>query len=138
LLAISGLIGYRCEMATKDQARKFAAQAIIVDSVLVAQGVKGNAGRVIFILVAANRPGGGTQKQILEATNLRKDVVSKLVESLVSARLLTRQRATENARIKRLLTTEGGRKLLSQVTDALQPPRPEPLPVRKVESLSFF
>ena len=126
-------------MATKDQARKFAAQAIIVDSVLVAQGVNGNAGRVIFILDAANKPGGGTQKQILEATKLPKDVVSKLVGSLVSARLLTRQRATENARIKRLLTTEGGRKLLSKVTAALQPPRlEEPGPVRKVERLSFF
>ena len=106
-------------MATKDQVRKFAAQAIIVDRVLFAQCVNGNAGRVIFILDAANRLGGVTQKQILEATNLPKDVVSKLVESLVSARLLTRERATENARIKRLLTTEGGRKLLSQVTDAL-------------------
>ena len=99
-------------------------QALIVDNVLVAQGVRGNAGRVIFILDAASKPGGGTQKQILEATKLPKDVVSKLVESLVSARLLTRQRATENARIKRLLlTTDGGRKLLSQVTAALLPPR---------------
>lgn len=112
---------------------------MIVDGVLVAQGVNGNAGRVIFILDAANRPGGRTQKQILEATNLPKDVVSKLVGSLASAGMLTSEREAENSRIKRLLITEGGRKLLSQVTTALEPPRPKELePVRKIERLSLF
>ena len=139
LLAISSLISYRCEMATKNLARKFAAQSILVDSVLDAQTVAGNAGRVVFILDAANKTGGGTQKEILEATNLPKDVVSKLVKSLVSAGLLTQKRATENSRIKCLHTTESGRKLLSRVTAALQPPRPEEMePERKVERLSFF
>jgi DNA-binding MarR family transcriptional regulator len=140
LIAISIFFSYRCEMATKDQAKKFAAQAILVDSVLVAQGVSGNAGRVVFILDAANKTGGGTQKDILEETNLPKDVVSKLVGSLVSSRLLTRERATENSRIKRLNTTERGRKLLSRVTAALQPPprKQEFGPVRKVERLSLF
>jgi len=109
-------------MATKNQASRFAAQAILVDSVLDGQGLTGNAGRVVFILGAANKTGGGTQKQILEATNLPKDVVSKLVKSLVSAGLLTQKRAMENSRIKRLHTTESGRKLLSRVTSALQPP----------------
>jgi DNA-binding MarR family transcriptional regulator len=110
-----------------------------VGNVLDAQGVNGNAGRVIFILDAASNPGGGTQKQILEATNLPKDVVSKLVGSLVLGRLLRQERATEDARIKRLLISEGGRKLLSLVTAALQPPRPEKRePERRVERLSFF
>jgi hypothetical protein len=69
-------------MAT-NQARKFAAQSILVDNVLDAHTVAGNAGRVVFILDAANKTGGETQKQILEATNLPKDVVSKLVKSLL-------------------------------------------------------
>ena len=138
MLAISIFFSYRCEMATKDQARKFAAQAILVDNVLDAQGVEGNAGRVIFILDAANRF-GITQKRVVEAIALPKDVVSKLVGSLVSAGLLRQERATEDARIKRLHTTASGRKLLSQVTAALQPPRVEKgEPERRVESLSFF
>jgi predicted transcriptional regulator len=135
-LAISIFFSYRCEMAT-NQARKFAAQSILVDNVLDAHTVAGNAGRVVFILDAANKTGGETQKQILEATNLPKDVVSKLVKSLFSAGLL--MRATENSRIKRLHTTESGRKLLSRVTAALQPSRPKEMgPVRKIERLSFF
>ncbi|MGA9586513.1 MAG: MarR family transcriptional regulator [Terracidiphilus sp.] len=110
-----------------------------MDSVLGGQGVAGNSGRVIFVLDAANKPGGRTQKQILEAANLPKDVVSKLIGSLASAGLLMSQRAPEDARIKRVLITESGRKLLSQVTAALQPPRPKELePVLKIERLSLF
>lgn len=123
----------------KDRARRFASRAMIVDSVLGGQGVAGNSGRVIFVLDAANKPGGRTQKQILEAANLPKDVVSKLIGSLASAGLLMSQRAPEDARIKRVLITESGRKLLSQVTAALQPPRPKELePVLKIERLSLF
>ena len=41
---------------------------------------------------------------------LRKDVVSKLVGSLVQAGLLTQKRLEANARIKILVTAEPGRR----------------------------
>ena len=47
-------------------------QSILVDSVLVAQSVAGNAGRVIFILDAANKTGGRTQKQYWKQQTFQK------------------------------------------------------------------
>ena len=79
-------------MATKDPIRKFTERILLVDRVLGEQGVNGNAGRVLFILDAASRSGGVTQKETVERIALPKDVVCKLVGSLVKAGLLTRER----------------------------------------------
>jgi len=126
-------------MATKDPIRKFAEQVLLVERVLDKLSVNGNAGRVAFILEAASRAGGVTQKHVVEGAALPKDVVSKLVGSLVKAGLLTQEREGKNSRFKRLGTTALGKQLLSQVRAALQPPGPaRQEPARKPETLSFF
>lgn len=109
-------------MATIDITRKFAEQAIQVERVLQESGIPGNAGRVVFVLTMANTALGVSQKAVVDATALRKDVVSKLVGSLVQAELLTQER---DSRMKRLSTSQSGRQLLSRVTASLRPsPRP--------------
>jgi len=125
-------------MATKSPTRKFAEQALLVERLLDNQGVNGKAGRVIFILDAANKL-GSTQKEVVEEMALPKDVVSKLVGLLVRARLLTQQRESGTSRVKRLGTTDRGKQLLSKVTAALKPLRPrKPEPERTYRRLSFF
>ena len=79
-------------MVTKGLTRKFAEQALQAERVLDEQGVNGNAGRVIFILDAANKSGGATQKEIVNKMALPKDVVSKLVGLLAKEGLLTQER----------------------------------------------
>ena len=126
-------------MATVDISRKFAEHAIKVDRVLGESGIKGNAGRVIFVLTMAKSVLGVSQKEVVAATVLPKDVVSKLVGSLVQAGLLTQEREGRNSRIKRLATTDSGRALLSRVKAELQPPRSaKQMPVQKPTALSFF
>jgi DNA-binding MarR family transcriptional regulator len=110
-----------------------------VEGVLGESGITGNAGRVVFVLTMAKNVLGVSQKEVVEATALSKDVVSKLVGSLVQVGLLTQEREGTNSRIKRLATTDSGRALLSRVTAALQPPRPaKQEPEQTYTRLSFF
>lgn len=112
-----------------------------VEQVLGGSGITGNAGRVVFILAMAQKDWGVLQKDVVKATALPKDVVSKLVGSLVQAGLLTQEREGANSRIKRLATTDSGRGLLLRVKAALQPPprpaKPEPDGIT-YRPLSFF
>ena len=124
-------------MATIDPMRKFAAQAIKVEGVLQQSGITANPGRVIFVLTMANTKSGVSQKEVVEATALRKDIISKLVDSLVKAKVLTRKRESKT---NTLSTTNSGRKLLSQVNVSLRSTRrnaPEGKEKEK-EELSFF
>lgn len=126
-------------MATVDIARKFAEHAIKVERILGESGATGNAGRVVIILTMAQKDWGVSQKDVVEATALPKDVVSKLVGSLVDVGLLTQEREGTNSRIKRLNLTDSGRSLLLRVKDALQPPRPlKKEPEQTYSSPSFF
>jgi DNA-binding MarR family transcriptional regulator len=111
-------------MATIDIARAFADHAIKVERVLGQSGITGNAGRVVFVLTMAKKDWGVSQKEVVDSTALPKDVVSKLVGSLVQAGLLTQERDGADSRINRLITTDSGRSVLSRVMAALQPPRP--------------
>jgi DNA-binding MarR family transcriptional regulator len=113
-------------MATKDPAKKFAEQALHIERVLESRNVGGNAGRVVFILAAANNSMGVTQKQLVEETALPKDVVSKLVGSLVRGGLLDQVREDGNARIKRLTTNDAGKQVIAQIKAALLPPLSKP------------
>ena len=126
-------------MATKDSTRKFAEQALHVERVLDSRKVSGSAGRAIFILAAANGTGGVTQKQLVEKTSLPKDVISKLVGSLVRAGLLDQTRETENSRVKRLTTTSIGKQVISEINAALRPRAPIPTepqkPVKRMPKL---
>ena len=131
---------YSCNMATIDPARRFAEQAVKVDRILHESGATGNAGRIILLLTMANVTGGVPQKRVLDDTALPKDVLSKLVASLVRAGLLTQERNASDPRMKTLLTSDSGRQLLSRVKTSLQSPRPAS-PRRKPQrsqSLSFF
>lgn len=115
-------------MATKDPARKFAEQALIVERLLDSHHIKGGAGRVVFVLVAASKFPGITQQQLLLESKLPKDALSKLIRSLEKAGLVGRVRENYNARIKRLTTARPGIELLSQIKAVLQPPSPGPEP----------
>lgn len=117
-------MGYSCRMATIDGVQKFAEQALQIERVLDKHNVTGNPGRVVFILAAAAKIEGVTQKRIVERTALPNDVVSKLVGSLVRGGLLTQKREGSNSLIKRLSATASGRALLSRMVAVLQPPRP--------------
>jgi DNA-binding MarR family transcriptional regulator len=112
-------------MATIDRAtKKFAEDAIKVERVLGKSRIRGNAGRVVFLLNMAQKGLGVTQKEVVGAMALPKDVVSKLVGSLVQAGLLKQERSGVDSRIKLLTTAGPGRALLSRVKAALQKPRP--------------
>jgi hypothetical protein len=107
-------------MATVNGLRKFAEQAIRVERVLNEEHVAGSAGRVVYLLSAADRAVGVSQKDMVTEMALPKDVVSKLVGFLVDAELAS------NPRMKRLANTDSGRDLLSRLKAALQPPRSHP------------
>jgi DNA-binding MarR family transcriptional regulator len=112
-------------MATIDRAtRKFAQDAIEVERVLRESRIRGNAARVVFLLNMAQKGSGVTQKDVVNAMALPKDVVSKLVGSLVQAGLLKQKRTGVDSRIKLLTTAGPGRALLSRVKAALQKTRP--------------
>jgi len=104
--------------------KKFAEQAIKVEQAVRQRGIPNNAARVVFVLSMAGGRWGVSQKEVIERTALKKDVVSKLVDSLVRAELLTKQRNSSKPRINKLLTTRSGKNLLSRVQAALQPPPP--------------
>lgn len=127
LVRTSCLVGYSCKVAT-DQVGKFAERAIKVERILDSRKVGGSAGRVAFILAAANRSNGVTQRQLVAETALPKDVVSKLVGSLVRAGLLDQMREDGNARIKRLSVTGTGKRIISEIKATLQPSSPAPIP----------
>jgi DNA-binding MarR family transcriptional regulator len=126
-------------MATVDYAKKFAEQAGTVQQVLRGHGVIGDAGRIVMVLVLASRDWGVSQRDAVTVLKLPKDVVSKLVGSLVQAGLLTKEREGSNSRIKRLQLTDSGRALLFRVREALQSPRPtKQEPEKTYRALSFF
>jgi DNA-binding MarR family transcriptional regulator len=108
-------------MATIDPMMKFAEQVMKLEGVLQESKITGDPGRVLFVLTRANNALGVTQKEVVESTSLRKDTVSKLVDSLVQDGLLTQER---ESRMKRLKTSDSGRKLLSRVKASLRSPRP--------------
>jgi DNA-binding MarR family transcriptional regulator len=123
-------------MATNDRMREFAERVMKVERVLQESGITANPGRVVFVLTMSNTVLGVSQKEVIEATDLKKDVVSKLVASLVDAELLTQER---DARMKRLTTTNSGRKLLSRVKASLSAPRPAKTDGKPhFEELTFF
>jgi DNA-binding MarR family transcriptional regulator len=105
-------------MATIDPMTKFAEQAMGVERVLQQARITANPGRVIFVLTVANTKSGVSQKEVVEATALRKDVVSKFIRSLVQAGVLTRKR---ESKMNRLSTSDSGRKLLLRVRASLSP-----------------
>lgn len=111
-------------MPTVEIIKKFADQAMKVERVLRDAEIPGDAGRVVLILNLVNRDWGARQGEIVKALALPKDIVSKLIRSLVNADLLTQEREVANPRAKRLRATDTGRKLLYKVKLALQPPRP--------------
>lgn len=113
-------------MATANSLRKFAEQAIRVERVLNKERIAGSAGRVVYLLTLADRYVGVSQKDVVAETALPKDLVSKLVGSLVDAGMLTQVRESSNPRIKRLETTDSGRDLLRRLKTALQTPSPRP------------
>ena len=106
-------------MATIDPIRKFAKQVMTVEGVLREYGITADCGRILFVLTMANHLLGATQKEVVDATALPKDVVSKSVRKLVNAGLLTQERESTK---KRLLTTRSSRELLSLVRASLSPP----------------
>jgi DNA-binding MarR family transcriptional regulator len=110
-------------MATIDIAKKFAEQAIKVEHVVQQAGTTRPAGRVVFVLAMAKTVTGVLQKDVVNGTGLPKDVVSKLVGSLVRAGLLKQVREATNPRMKRLLTSDPGRELLARVRASLRPLR---------------
>jgi DNA-binding MarR family transcriptional regulator len=123
-------------MATIDPMRKFAEQVMKVEGVLQQSGITANPGRVVFVLTMAKTVLGVSQKEVIEATDLKKDVVSKLVASLVEARVLTRKRESKT---NTLSTTDSGRKLLSQVKASFRRPRRVgPDGKKKVEWFNFI
>ncbi len=111
-------------MATVDTARKFSEHAIKVERVFAKTGIAGNAALVLYVLAMAKMKSGVPQKEVVEGTALPKDVVSKVVRSLVRAKMLTQKREVADSRIKRLWVTDSGRALLSRFIEALQPSRP--------------
>jgi DNA-binding MarR family transcriptional regulator len=87
----------------------------------------------------ANIELGVFQKDVIDAMDLPKDVVSKLVGSQVKAGLLTQKRERANSRFKRLHMTNDGTALLSKVKAVLQPPRPvKQEPEQTDRQQSFF
>ena len=104
-------------MATNSGLRKFAERVIHVEHVLNEEGVAGSAGRVVYLLTIADKLLGVPQKEVVAKTALPKDVVSKLVSSLVGARLLTQVSESSSSRTKTLVTTDSGRALLSRIRD---------------------
>jgi DNA-binding MarR family transcriptional regulator len=109
-------------MATINSIGRFAEQVLRVERVLDEHRLSGSAGRVTFILAAAYKAAGVTQKQLIDEADLPKDVVSKLVSSLVKAGLLIRDREGYDPRVKRLHTTETGRSIIVEINAALQAP----------------
>ena len=105
--------------------RKFAEQAIRVERVLDKGRVSGNAGKVIYLLTAANKCWGVSQQSIVTEGSMSKHTVSKVVGSLVAAGYLEQERDRSNRRAKTLVTTDLGKELLSRLTTALQPERSE-------------
>jgi len=116
-------------MATIDVVAAYGEQTIKIERILQEVGVTGNVGRVVLILALANSDFGVSQKEVVEGTALPKDTVSKLIGSLVGIKLLNRDRDSTNSRMKRISTTESGRKLLVRVRAALQPTT-SPAPAR--------
>lgn len=110
-------------MATVDLSERFAEQAVRVERVLRGSGVTGNAGRIILLLTLASARHGVSQKEVLLETGRAKDVVSKLIRSMVRAGLITQQRDLSNRRMKRLITSDAGRDVLRRVKAALQSSR---------------
>lgn len=107
-------------MATIDSAKRFAEQSVKVERILRQAGVTGNIGRTILVLTMVNTALGVSQKEVGEQLALTKDVVSKLVTSLVEAKLLTQEDHGTNSRRKSLAITDSGRRLLSQLKTSLQ------------------
>ena len=122
-------------MATIDPMVKFAAQVMKVEGVLQQSKITATPGRVIFVLTMANTKSGVSQKAVVEATALRKDIISKLVDSLVETGVLNRKRESKT---NRLSTTDSGRKLLSRVKASLRPPRPGGPKGKEPEYYRFF
>jgi DNA-binding MarR family transcriptional regulator len=110
-------------MATFEKVKRFAEQSIQVDRVLSEAGLAGNAGRILLVLTMARTIWGVTQKEVVDRTQLKKDVVSKVVGSLADAGLLTQKRDSANPRMKSLVATDAGRDLLMRIRASLQQPR---------------
>ena len=115
---------YRCNMTVRGNLKKFAEQAFRIERVLSEQRVAGPASSVVYLLTVAAKVTGISQKEVVAETPLNKDVVSKLVTSLVKAGLLIQVREDSHKQFKRLATTDAGMDLLSLLRVALQSPSP--------------
>ena len=116
--------------------KKFAEQAIQVENAVRQSGIPRNAGRVVFLLAIADTRFGISQKAVVDRMGLPKDVVCKLVKSLMKAGLLTQRRDSSNPKVKKLFPSDSGRKLLARVKASLQPtPPPPPAPKPPAEDL---
>lgn len=115
--------------------RRFAEEGLQVERILEKTKTPGSPGRVAIVLSLANSPSGVTQKELVILTGLRKDVLSKLIAGLVDTKLITHVRDLSNPRIKRILLTPQGSRLLSQIEDSLRPATPATRPTpTKVKS----
>ena len=76
---------------------------------------------MVLVLASANKFAGVAQKQVIEEMGVRKDVVSKLVASLVKAGLVTQDPEGRNPRANRLHTTDDGKALVMEIRTALKP-----------------
>jgi DNA-binding MarR family transcriptional regulator len=108
-------------MATIDPLRKFAEQSLRIERILDEHNVSGSAARVTFILSAANKIRGVSQKQVVKEAGLPKDVISKIVGSLVRAGLVAQLPQEDDPRAKRLCASDAGKALLAEMKIALQP-----------------
>lgn len=112
-------------MATVDPVRRFAEQALKVEQAARRGGLQRNTNvaHALFVLVMASRFSGVSQAEVIEASGLTKDIISKVIGPLVRKGLLFQDRDGANGRKKRLGTTAKGAELIAFVKGSLQPIR---------------
>ena len=107
-------------MATIDLVTKFGREAVQVERLLRKFRVTSSTGRAILVLALANAEKGVTQKRLVQDLALSKESVTKLLQPLIGAGLLVKERAVSDARCWQILTTVSGRELVSEVKSVLR------------------
>jgi DNA-binding MarR family transcriptional regulator len=107
-------------MATIDLVTKFGREAVQVERLLQKVGVTTRTGRTILVLAMASAEKGVQQKKIVEVLAMSKESVTKLLQPMIDAELLTKERAASDARSWQILTTVSGRELVSEVKSVLR------------------
>jgi DNA-binding MarR family transcriptional regulator len=124
-------------MAIAEGLKQFADKAMRIERVLAQQRIAGSTGTVVYLLMRASNSKGVSHKDVLAEIALPKYSVSKLIDSLVKADLLTHEREESDARFKRLKTASRGFDLVRRLNIALQPP-PPPATGNVVRRSPFF